>query len=550
MLDPSENSYASLAADAPVATTTDVATTATNAATENAAPSLSLGDIAQGIMGTGTAKGAAIGALFSELLRQSAQAGGILSPVDFSKYGIPARQTTVAPPRYVPYAEYGARDIPDMSPELMQSFGAPAGLGGMMPTSQYTATPAMASNAPMTISSPGSGQSLMPTLNLTPRSNKPISPLTGALLGGALGYLTSPESSASSAGANAMRQLYGATTGGLSDIGKSLIGSAGNVIGNLFGKKTPLQTTGSQGEAYYQQYGKTYAQSPDGTVRLVYDPSSGEGSAGIYNPDDFGGENPSWMSSSDPNYFSPNSSYYSPTTTPSYLTDYVYEQPTTYQPTFSGGSLYGSYYNPYVEPDISYGYVNNDSSSYYKKGGMATPLMADGGMAGNPMQDQPAPSFYTYGTVIDPMDMMNGAQVPPMGEDMQSAGMESPIDMGAAMNPSPAGMARGGSPQGGLHVPTVQGRHDYRAGSRVMGEGDGQSDDIPAMLADGEYVFDADTVAQLGNGSSKAGSDMLDKFREEIRAHKRSAPVNKIPPASKSPLQYLKQAQSRSNKNG
>ena len=111
-------------------------------------------------------------------------------------------------------------------------------------------------------------------------------------------------------------------------------------------------------------------------------------------------------------------------------------------------------------------------------------------------------------------------------------------------------MAQGGMAQGGLHVPTVEGRHDYRAGSRVMGEGDGQSDDIPAMLADGEYVFDADTVAQLGNGSSKAGSDMLDKFREEIRAHKRSAPVNKIPPASKSPLQYLKQAQSRSKKNG
>jgi hypothetical protein len=224
------------------------------------------------------------------------------------------------------------------------------------------------------------------------------------------------------------------------------------------------------------------------------------------------------MSSSDPNYNSSSSSYYSGTTTPSYLTDYFYEQPSTYQPTFAGGSLYGGYYPS--EPDISYGNVNNNSSSYYgdssfyKNGGMATPMMADGGMA--------EPSFYTYGTVVDPMQMMTNSQ----------------------------GMAQGGMAQGGLHVPTVEGRHDYRAGSRVMGEGDGQSDDIPAMLADGEYVFDADTVAQLGNGSSKAGSDMLDKFREEIRAHKRSAPVDKIPPASKSPLQYLKQAQSRSKKNG
>jgi hypothetical protein len=148
-----------------------------------------------------------------------------------------------------------------------------------------------------------------------------------------------------------------------------------------------------------------------------------------------------------------------------------------------------------------------------RDGGMATPLMADGGEA-------QAPSYYTFGQVVNPADILNQ-------------------------------MAQGGQPkQGGLHVPTVEGRHDYREGSRVTGEGDGQSDDIPAMLADGEYVFDADTVAQLGNGSTKAGSDLLDKFREEIRAHKRSAPVNKIPPASKSPLAYMKAAQSRSKKNG
>lgn len=60
------------------------------------------------------------------------------------------------------------------------------------------------------------------------------------------------------------------------------------------------------------------------------------------------------------------------------------------------------------------------------------------------------------------------------------------------------------------------------------------------MLADGEYVFDADTVAALGNGSSKAGALQLDKMREAIRKHKRSAPHDKIPPKAKSPLEYLK----------
>ena len=76
-------------------------------------------------------------------------------------------------------------------------------------------------------------------------------------------------------------------------------------------------------------------------------------------------------------------------------------------------------------------------------------------------------------------------------------------------------------------------------GHYVKGRGDGQSDSIPAMLADGEYVFDAETVAQLGNGSSDAGAKILDRMRENIRAHKRSAPVDKIPPKSKSPLEYM-----------
>jgi hypothetical protein len=78
-------------------------------------------------------------------------------------------------------------------------------------------------------------------------------------------------------------------------------------------------------------------------------------------------------------------------------------------------------------------------------------------------------------------------------------------------------------------------------GHYVKGHGDGQSDDIPAMLADGEYVFDADTVASLGNGSSDAGAKLLDHFREALREHKRSAPTDKIPPKA-APLQYMKQA--------
>jgi len=119
-------------------------------------------------------------------------------------------------------------------------------------------------------------------------------------------------------------------------------------------------------------------------------------------------------------------------------------------------------------------------------------------------------------------------------------------------------MAAGGSvkvqkyAQGGLSVPLVahggKMRGDFRHGAHVAGPGDGQSDDIPAMLADGEYVLDSEIVAALGNGSTKAGSQLLDKFRQEIRTHKRSGSINSIPPKSKSPLQYLSDAKKKLDK--
>lgn len=156
------------------------------------------------------------------------------------------------------------------------------------------------------------------------------------------------------------------------------------------------------------------------------------------------------------------------------------------------------------------------------------------------------------------------------------------------------GMAKGGlpakyqqaAPEG--HNPEfITGLTGYYANGR----GTGQSDDIPAMLHDGDYVMDADTVAAFGDGSSKAGAQamaqlqkqvphrmstggkavpaqiadgeyvfpeafvtalgngdnkrgakMLDAMRENLRAHKRSAPTSKIPPKALSPLDYLKKA--------
>jgi hypothetical protein len=57
-------------------------------------------------------------------------------------------------------------------------------------------------------------------------------------------------------------------------------------------------------------------------------------------------------------------------------------------------------------------------------------------------------------------------------------------------------------------------------GFAVEGAGDGRDDKIPALLSDGEYVIDAETVALLGNGSNKAGAELLDKFRVNVRKQK------------------------------
>jgi len=75
----------------------------------------------------------------------------------------------------------------------------------------------------------------------------------------------------------------------------------------------------------------------------------------------------------------------------------------------------------------------------------------------------------------------------------------------------------------------------------VGGPGSGRDDEIDAKLSDGEYVFDAETVAMLGDGSGKAGAARLDQMRASIRSHKgKNLAKGRISPDAKSPLAYLK----------
>jgi len=166
-------------------------------------------------------------------------------------------------------------------------------------------------------------------------------------------------------------------------------------------------------------------------------------------------------------------------------------------------------------------------------------------------------------TGLGALDQFGGSQESYEDETpYYSYGSEIPID--EVLGDSFRNYAQGGyveplMAQGGMTLPLLaksgglpkmaKGREDFRDGKHVAGEGDGQSDDIPALLADGEFVFPADVVSALGNGSSKAGTDKLYEMMHEIRARARSTGSKDLPPpAFNSPLDYLKSSGKRSKK--
>ncbi len=111
----------------------------------------------------------------------------------------------------------------------------------------------------------------------------------------------------------------------------------------------------------------------------------------------------------------------------------------------------------------------------------------------------------------------------------------------ASLNPTATGI--GSAPSGDWRSARAPGERFAQGGlAYFKGGSSGQGDEIPAMLSHGEYVFDADVVAALGDGNNEAGAAKLDKMRENIRKHKRGASAKKIPPKAKQPEQYLKGA--------
>ena len=75
-------------------------------------------------------------------------------------------------------------------------------------------------------------------------------------------------------------------------------------------------------------------------------------------------------------------------------------------------------------------------------------------------------------------------------------------------------MNRGGTPrryyqEGGLGAMMPSGDLDMRPGGEPVGPGTGTSDDIPAMLSDGEFVMTAQAVEGAGGGDRELGSNRM-----------------------------------------
>ena len=88
---------------------------------------------------------------------------------------------------------------------------------------------------------------------------------------------------------------------------------------------------------------------------------------------------------------------------------------------------------------------------------------------------------------------------------------------------------------------SAMGAGKFADGGHSRGNGSGRDDTIEAMLSDGEYVMDAETVSMLGDGSNDEGAARLDQMREELRKHKgQNLAKGKFSADARRPMEYLK----------
>jgi hypothetical protein len=101
---------------------------------------------------------------------------------------------------------------------------------------------------------------------------------------------------------------------------------------------------------------------------------------------------------------------------------------------------------------------------------------------------------------------------------------------GLGVTASAPAMAEGGEVDDDMvkHLVAYSQGGGHKGPGKVSGIGSGQEDLIPAWLSDGEYVWSAQDVADLGDGSTDEGVRRLDKMREMVRRNAGRKQVKKI----------------------
>jgi len=186
-------------------------------------------------------------------------------------------------------------------------------------------------------------------------------------------------------------------------------------------------------------------------------------------------------------------------------------------------------YQPGISPEFNYGFYNPSAAQ------LQTQVLKDGGLA-----RYAKPSMMGMSTKLSSGGLAAFAE----GGDVAEAA-EMPNEKEVIVNAVNA--VKGNIPEDQAAIVLAQFVQEYgeealkelvedvrkgeydnvggKADGMVDGGGDGMSDSVPAtidgqqdlLVSKDEYVVDAPTVAMIGNGSSDAGAEKLDKMREEVR---------------------------------
>jgi len=137
-----------------------------------------------------------------------------------------------------------------------------------------------------------------------------------------------------------------------------------------------------------------------------------------------------------------------------------------------------------------------------------------------------------FGTPIDYSFVDQAiAGTPPSKGTTNLDNFTNTVETGGYGGTNPTGELSGGQPETGA-------MSGWAKGGYVPGKSGGMDDDVPAIidgkqparLSSGEFVFDAATVAALGDGNNAAGAKKLDGLRKAIRkkayGHEKQPPKN------------------------